>query len=314
MLAPHLRLGFGVSAASLIIAAGLAPPRVMAQEKPKADDAVIVEEVVVTGTSIRGAAPVGSALVAVGRQEIEKTSATTVQQILKTVPSIVGQGSAGQGSFGSADNSGTNAPTIHGLGASASNSTLILIDGHRIPLTGINHALTDPNVIAPAAIERVEVLADGASSVYGSDAVAGVINFITRKNFDGLEISGQVGFADKYDTQSANLLWGKRWDDGSALVSYGYSNRSNLLAGDRDFTKADHRPQGGTNLASFNCGTASVQPAGSSLIYAAPYTGAGVSQCRRPTPSATIRAWPTCCLPKSATASWPRSARTSVIA
>jgi iron complex outermembrane receptor protein len=275
MLAPHLRLGFGVSAASLIIAAGLAAPA-MAQEKPKADETVI-EEVVVTGTSIRGSAPVGSALVAVGRQEIEKTSATTVQQILKTVPSIVGQGSAGQGSFGSADNSGTNAPTIHGLGASASNSTLILIDGHRIPLTGINHALTDPNVIAPAAIERVEVLADGASSVYGSDAVAGVINFITRKNFDGLEVSGQVGYADKYDTTSANILWGKRWDTGSALMSYGYSNRSNLLAGDRDFTKADHRSQGGTNLASFNCGTASVQPAGSTLVYAAPYTGAGVA-------------------------------------
>jgi iron complex outermembrane receptor protein len=279
MFAPQLRLGFGVSAVSLIIAAGLATPvSAVAQNQTKPNnDASVVEEVVVTGTSIRGSAPVGSALVAVGRQEIEKTSATTVQQILKTVPSIVGQGSAGQGSFGSADNSGTNAPTIHGLGASASNSTLILIDGHRIPLTGINHALTDPNVIAPAAIERVEVLADGASSVYGSDAVAGVINFITRKNFDGLEVSGQVGFADKYDTKSANILWGKRWDDGSALVSYGYSNRSNLLTGDRDFTSADHRPQGGTNLSSFNCGTASVQPAGSSLIFAAPYTGAGVA-------------------------------------
>ena len=278
MLAPQARRVIGVSAMSLIVAAGLASAAVAQDKsKPKADDAAIVEEVVVTGTSIRGAAPVGSALVAVGRQEIEKTSATTIQQILKTVPSVVGAGSAGQGSFGSADNSGTNAPTIHGLGASASNSTLILIDGHRIPLTGINHALADPNIIAPGAVERVEVLADGASSVYGSDAVAGVINFITRKNFDGFEASAQAGVADHYNTYSASLLWGKRWDGGSALFSYGYSDRSNLRAGDRDFTKADHRSQGGTNLASFACGTASVQPAGSSLIYAAPYTGTGVA-------------------------------------
>jgi iron complex outermembrane receptor protein len=97
-------------------------------------------------------------------------------------------------------------------------------------------------------------------------------------NYDGFEISAQHGFADKYKTYSGQLLWGKRWDGGSALFSYGYSDRSNLRAGDRDFTSADHRPQGGTNLSSFNCGTASVQPAGSSLIYAAPYTGAGVSQ------------------------------------
>lgn len=276
MLAPHMRLAVSASTISLIFAAGLSTAA-QAQDKPKADDTAIVEEVVVTGTSIRGAAPVGSALVAVGRQDIEKTSATTVQQILKTVPSVTGLGSAGQGSFGSADNSGTNAPTIHGLGASASNSTLILIDGHRIPLTGINHALSDPNIIAPGAIERVEVLADGASSVYGSDAVAGVINFITRRNYDGFEVSAQTGFADNYKTYSGSLLWGKRWDGGSALFSYGYSDRSNLRAGDRDFTHADHRSQGGTNLASFNCGTASVQPAGSSLIYAAPYTGAGVT-------------------------------------
>jgi iron complex outermembrane receptor protein len=146
--------------------------------------------------------------VAVGRQDIEKTSPPTVQQILKTVPSVTGLGSAGQGSFGSADNSGTNAPTIHGLGASASNSTLILIDGHRIPLTGINHALSDPNIIAPGAIERVEVLADGASSVYGSDAVAGVINFITRRNYDGFEISAQAGFADGYKTYSGSAAVG----------------------------------------------------------------------------------------------------------
>jgi iron complex outermembrane receptor protein len=93
MLAPHMRLAFSASTISLIFAAGLSTAA-QAQEKPKTDDTAVVEEVVVTGTSIRGAAPVGSALVAVGRQDIEKTSATTVQQILKTVPSVTGLGTA----------------------------------------------------------------------------------------------------------------------------------------------------------------------------------------------------------------------------
>jgi iron complex outermembrane receptor protein len=124
-----------------------------------------LEEVVVTGSSIKGAAPVGSNVIAVGRDQLAEIGAQTVQQVLKTVPAVVGLQSAGQGGFGSFDGAGTNAPTIHGLGASASNSTLVLINGHRLPLTGLNHALADPNILAPAALERVEVLTDGASSV-----------------------------------------------------------------------------------------------------------------------------------------------------
>ncbi|MFM1887291.1 MAG: hypothetical protein RL026_2448 [Pseudomonadota bacterium] len=231
-----------------------------------------LEEVVVTGSSIKGAAPVGSAIVTVGRENLEEIGAQTVQQVLKTVPAVVGMNSAGQGSYGSFDGAGTNAPTIHGLGASASNSTLILINGHRLPLTGLNHTLADPNILAPAALERVEVLADGASSVYGSDAVAGVINFITRRKYDGAEFSVQKGFGDAYDTFSASMVAGKRWDDGSALVSYAYSDRSSLSAGDRDFTRADHRAQGGGNFASFACSPATVSPAGQALIFYAPYS------------------------------------------
>jgi iron complex outermembrane receptor protein len=237
-----------------------------------------LEEIVVTGTSIRGAAPVGSNLIVLDRETIEATGAQTVQQILRSVPAVTGFGNASQGGFGSADGAGTFAPTIHGLGASASNGTLVLIDGHRIPLTGINHTLVDPNVIAPLAIERVEVLPDGASSTYGSDAVAGVLNFITRRNYEGFEMSGQAGFGDGYDTKNGNFLFGDTWDRGSVLVAYGYSERSALNAADRSFTNADHRAQGGGNFANFNCSPASVQPAGAGTpVYAYPYTGTGVA-------------------------------------
>ncbi len=241
-----------------------------------------VTAVVVTGTSIRGAAPVGDSVTVVNAAAIEKTGAQTVQDVLKSVPAVVGLGSAGQGSFGSADGAGTDAPTIHGLGASASNSTLILIDGHRFSLSGLNHTLADPNIIPPLALERVEVLADGASSIYGSDAVAGVVNFITRKNYNGFEAQAQQGFGDSYDKTSAGFVGGKTWDTGSVLVAYDYSLKSALQAKDRSFAHANHLSQGGSNLASFNCGQSTIQPAGSSLIYPAPYT-AGVS-------SATVNA------------------------
>jgi len=236
-----------------------------------------LEEVVVTGTSIRGTAPVGQHLITIGRDAITDTGAQTMQQILATVPAVTGFGNAAQGSFGSFDASGTFAPTIHGLGASASNGTLVLIDGHRLPLTGINHTLADPNIIAPLTIERVEVLPDGASSTYGSDAVAGVINFITRRSFKGLEVSAQAGLANQYNTQEAGFLWGDATDASSAMLSYEYSRRSALSDADRAFTRADHRLQGGGNFASFNCAPASVQPAGTNLVYPYPYSaGTGV--------------------------------------
>jgi iron complex outermembrane receptor protein len=241
-----------------------------------AQDAAVpnVEEIVVTGSSLRGVAPVGSNLVTVGRGDIENTGAQTVQQILKTVPSVVGLQSAGQAAYGSFDGAGTNAPTIHGLGASASNSTLILLNGHRMPVSGINHVLADPNIIAPLALERVEVLADGASSVYGSDAVAGVVNFITRRDVDGIEASLQTGVADAYGTVNAGVLGGTTWDGGSLLVSYNYSDRDNLEAVDRDYVRANQTPRGGRNFTANRCGPASITTGGQT--YYTPYTAPGV--------------------------------------
>jgi len=245
------KMRFVVASSVLALALGSAAQAGAQQTAPaetKAD-----AEIIVTGSSIKGVAPVGSNLTTVTRADLESTGAQTVQQVLKSVPAVVGLQSAGQGAFGSADGSGTNAPTIHGLGASASNSTLVLMNGHRIPTSGINHVLADPNIIAPMALERVEVLADGASSVYGSDAVAGVINFITRKKVNGFEANIQKGFASGYKTLTAGLLWGQTYDTGSVLVAYNYSNRSNLAASSRSYVRSDLRSSGGTNFTPTRC-------------------------------------------------------------
>ncbi|MFY7837065.1 MAG: TonB-dependent receptor domain-containing protein [Novosphingobium sp.] len=269
-------LALSLSFASAAVAQSAAPQDAQAEENGPTN-----EQIVVTGSSIKGVAPVGSNLISVTSESIEKTNAQSVQQILRSVPAVVGLGSAGQGSFGSASQSGTNAPTIHGLGASASNSTLNIIDGHRIPLSGVNHALGDPNMVPPNMIERVEVLPEGASSVYGSDAVAGVINFITRRRFDGVQVNGQMGFADDYRTRQLGVVVGHSWDSGWLTAGYNYSDRDALRVADRDFLASDHRQhaidagldlstttaQNRANLASFNCDPASVQPGGTTSIF-----------------------------------------------
>ncbi len=262
----------------LIGATALASGALAAAHPAMAADADL-DQIVVTGTSIRGVAPVGANVIVLDRAQIRSSGAQTVQQLLTRVPQITGFNNYGQGSFGSADPSGTNAPTIHSLGASASNGTLVLVDGHRLPLSGVTRTLADPNIIAPAALERVEVLPDGASAIYGSDAVAGVLNFITRRRFDGAEVSGQAGFGDEYRNAAVNMVAGKVWDRGSAMLAYGYSYRSNLVSEDRDFYQTDLRARGGSNYNNFGCGPAAVQPggAGGSTLFLAPYTGTGVS-------------------------------------
>jgi iron complex outermembrane receptor protein len=263
-----LMAGSAVTALSAMTAPAFAQG---ASAAPAAPAASTVSEIVVTGTSIRGVAPVGATVMSVGQDLIEKTADQTPQQILQNVPAISGMQSAGQGSFTSFDGAGVYAPVIHGLGASASNQTLILIDGHRVPYSGLNHTLVDPNMVPTIALQRVEVLADGASSIYGSDAVAGVVNFITRNNFDGVKVDAQAGFGDQYHTYAFGGMAGKKWDGGSAWVAYDYDFRSDLLGANRPYTGANHLAQGGTDLASYNCGAATLK-VGSGL-YPAPYTG-----------------------------------------
>ena len=230
-----------------------------------------LQEVVVTGTLFRNQAPVGASLISIGRNKIAETGAQTMQQILASVPALTSFGTAGQGQQGSFDGSGSFAPTIHGLGSSASNGTLVLIDGHRMVPVGINHSLPDPNIIAPLMVKSVQVLANGASSTYGSDAVAGVINIITRTKFKGFEASGQYGVANNYNTENGGVLWGDTFGNTSVLASLNYERRSALAASQRAFSaNPNHTAQGGANFANYECGPAGVQVGRSFYLY--PYT------------------------------------------
>jgi iron complex outermembrane receptor protein len=245
------------------------------------------ETVVVTGTSIRGAAPVGANVITLDSAQIESTGAVTTQDLLTNIPSLTGFGNQGagtdaRGGLGTADASGSSSPNIHSLGASSSSTTLVLVDGHRVPLSGLSHTLVDPSIIAPDAIARVDVLPDGTSAIYGSDASAGVVNIITKKRYSGLEFSGQYGGADQYTRSAFGLSFGKSWDDGAAMIAYDFQSNSHLMTKDRAYLASNLVARGGANLASFNCapatvaGTGTTGTTGTAPVYVYPYTAASI--------------------------------------
>lgn len=214
-----------------------------------------LEEIMVTatGTNIRGVAPVGSALTSVGREEIVDSGATTVFEALQQVPavSLLGNNESSRGSQGGSDNIYfASSVNLRGLGPQA---TLTLLDGTRMPPSERFVGYIDPSFLPAAALERVEVLSDGASAIYGSDAVAGVVNFILRRNLNGVEVTGRGGFADGYSERSAEVAAGKVWDSGQFMLALSSNYHTNLAGSDRDYNSSDLRPFGGSDFRSTSC-------------------------------------------------------------
>ena len=191
------------------------------------------ESVVVTGTSIRGVAPTGTNLISVSSADIETSGATTVQAMLANTPVVSGFGNAGEGSR---IHNNYYQPSIHNLGASGSNATLILVDGHQFPTGGTNHTTADPNIIPSNMLQNIEVIANGDSSIYGSNAVAGVINFVTRSHYDGLQLNAQADYLEGTSNFTGGLLWGTSWEHGNAILGYQFVEEGALTAAQRSFS------------------------------------------------------------------------------
>jgi iron complex outermembrane receptor protein len=237
-------------------------------------------EVVVTGSRIRGVAPVGSPLIEQTRSDLLASGATSVNQLVQNLPQIVNQGVTenGRNTSGGAGNitysSGFN---IHDIGPFA---TLTLLNGHRIVQSGSSGGLPDPNSVPAIALERVEVVADGASAIYGSDAIAGVVNLITRRRFNGLEARTQYGVSDDgaYHQYNFGIIGGRNWSTGNITVSYEHSGHGALNGNDRSFYAADLRSRGGGDYRGTQCSPANVIINGTN--YAMPGLTAGsVNQC-----------------------------------
>jgi len=201
-----------------------------------------LQEITVTGTHIRGTKDSASPLEVYTRADIDATGMVTVQQFLQTLPQNFNGGASentiSQVTGGGQTNNAVNgsAPNLRGLGTDA---TLVLINGHRVAPGNSNGGFVDISMIPLTAVDRVEVVTDGASAVYGSDAVGGVVNFILRSKFDGAESRvqyGSVSTGSKHDTQVGQTV-GNDWGSGSAVLSYQYFDQTPLSAASRDYLR-----------------------------------------------------------------------------
>lgn len=207
------------------------------------------QEIVVTGTQIRGITPVGSQLNVITRADIDRRGFATTQEIVRSLTSNVGSGpSELMGSLLSPNQQGQGgnygggtAVNLRGLG---SDTTLTLINGRRVPKSNAG-TFFDVSQIPASAIARVEVLNDGASALYGSDAIAGVVNFVLRKDFDGFETRARFKDLDGAHELNLGQVVGKSWPSGSVLFAYDYRKQTSLGSEDRDYVRQDQRGFGG---------------------------------------------------------------------
>lgn len=219
--------------------------------RPQYADNESGEEIVVTGTRIRGAAPAGANVVTIDRRQIDESGRATVQDLIQTLPqNFAGsQNEATQEGTLNARSNFTFASTVdlRGLGADA---TLTLVNGRRMAPAGVGNFI-DISAIPLSAVERVEVLADGASATYGSDAVGGVVNIILDRNFSGAETGLRAGGAIQGGAEDYGLsqLAGFSWRGGNLTGGYEYRRRGEVDMLERPFTaSSDFRAFGGSNF------------------------------------------------------------------
>ena len=190
----------------------------------------VPETVVVTGSYIRGT-PEDAALPVdvLSSEDLEAQGAPTVVQLVKT---ITASGSAIGESNRYSGGAGTASINLRGFGAAR---TLVLMNGRRLAINP-QSAGYNLNFIPQAAVGRMEMLKDGAAVTYGSDAVGGVVNFLTRTDLDGLEIDGEYSYIDGSDGDyNANVAWGSKFDNGNLLFTMGYRARSRMDIHERDW-------------------------------------------------------------------------------
>ena len=226
-----------------------------------------VEEVIVTGSYIKGSATDGASPVEIiGRDTIEDLGATSVADITRNIS--VNSGSENNAdSFTQGSTQGTSNINLRGLGLS---STLVLVDGRRQTIAAgtanDGSVFVDTNAIPVIALERVEVLKEGAAAVYGSDAVAGVVNYILRRDFTGLEFNLSQQKTDLGDSTDdrVGVIWGKESGDTNIVVAYSQLDRS---------------PIGGENLTDYSqlaissLGNSFLSLAANNTVASGPYAG-----------------------------------------
>jgi outer membrane receptor for ferrienterochelin and colicin len=213
------------------------------------------QEVVVTGSRIARDSDFESPspVITIDSEAIERAGYSNLQQLMEKIPAN------GNGAFSTRGNNqdstanGAASISLRGLGADA---TLVLVNGRRVAISPFAESVTtnfvDINSIPVSAIERVEVLKDGSSAVYGSDAVAGVINVILRRDFEGFETAFGYGSANSdYDETTLSAIWGMGGEDSNVTLIFDYFKNTSLFNAERGrIGSANQEPFGGPDLRS----------------------------------------------------------------
>jgi iron complex outermembrane recepter protein len=236
----------GVAATGLssaLVSPALAQPAPAKPAPANQEAAPILTEITVVGSRIRrDTFNSPSPIQVIGREESTLAGLNSTAEILQN--SGVTSGSAqlnnAFGGFVTNGGPGANTVSLRGLGAGR---TLVLINGRRVAPAGTRGAVgsADLNVLPNAIIDRIEVLRDGASSIYGSDAIAGVVNVVTLSNIDGLTFEGRYNrpFTEGGEEVRASVVGGKKIDRLKLAGSVEYYERGNLTLGDRDWTRCN---------------------------------------------------------------------------
>jgi len=225
----HLALAIGA-----LLSAGVATNAIAQSTGEASSEATSLDTITVTGSHIKRAAISGVGPVTViDAEAIERSGAISIETLLQRLPASAGFAGSQSNAYWANNGYGTTQVNLRGLGI---NRTLVLLNGRRIVNggTGANSSV-DLNIIPVALIERIEVLKDGASAIYGADAVAGVVNIITKKSFDGVEASVRYGqtFQDDGEEGAVDLTWGMSGDRGSIMAAINYSESGSINMADR---------------------------------------------------------------------------------
>ncbi len=186
-----------------------------------------LDSIQVTGTRIKRVdAETASPVQQIGREAIERSGALTVGDFLQDIPAVAG--AAINPAVNNGGGNGAATVSLRGLGE---DRTLLLVNGRRM-------VSRDINAIPMAMVASVEVLKDGASAIYGSDAVGGVVNFILKSNYDGAQARLDWGVSSRGDgeRQGASAVWGVSGERGNLIVSANYANQSEVRAADRGYS------------------------------------------------------------------------------
>ncbi len=255
----------GVTALTVLIVIPVDATRAQESEDAPQD----IETIVVVGSHLRGIDPQGmSPVLVLDRQSIERTGVISVAEVLQQLP----MNNAGTFNDRNALSSalGGTGISFRGLGA---NSVLILINGRRSTTYGFSHAtdfgglasFVDLNSIPVAAVERIEILKDGASALYGSEAMAGVINIVLRKDFTGTELEMRLGTAagSGAEEQAFNALFGWALPRTHVEIIASYTKREQLSWSNRAISaSANHEDQGGLDQRSLAAANFSIDGVG----------------------------------------------------